>query len=592
MLYAEQMLDAIDECAMPGQPLSLEACLASAGVQQQLDAVRAQWGIQTAGPCATTDVHSDLAYLQTCGAAPSECRFTPTTPVLDRPGESNDLLDCLACHIAEDLGNVGRILFADQSSTGRCHDALGQGGISVIRALLQQLDSCLAPPDAISIAACFEPDLAAWRAQAECACAGVDPFATIGYPNLCSGVEPTTPGWCADHALPCTFMSTSELSAAGFDNDLLDCLNCQIEEAALSVARQLHGANLCCIGSTCDTVLTRSACRRANGTPVHYWVDVLSSNEPIPAVHGLELGPDGSLYVGDHSGWIKKVDPDGTVSVIGATTGFVTGVAVDGAGNIYYTERCEHQVLKMTPSGQVSVLAGTGLPGHSGDGGPATAAEITAPDGITLDAAGNVYFTESGLLNIYCGGLPIASERVRVVDTSGTINTIAGSTAGTTGAGGPATEARLTIPYSLRRSYDGSLLIGENGPMRVLRIDAGGILSHVAGRVQAPVAAHSGYGGPALAARFYHTCGLASDPDGNVIVGAMEDNRLALVDRLGSVIGIAGTGEGSTPSSGLPRPALLAAGFCCEDVSVNADGLIYCSDLLRYQILVLWREPF
>lgn len=593
MLYAEQMLQAVESCAAPGEPASIQSCLASQPVQDQLEAVRTQWAAAAAERCASVNVHSELGYLATCGAAPSGCTFP--SAVLDAPGESNDLLDCLACRIAEDLGETGRLLFADQPASGSCHSTLGQGGIGLLRTLLEQVDDCLAQPGATSIAACFQPDEVAWRAQAVSECAGVDPFTAIGYPNLCSGVEPVFPGRCATHGFPCTFRSASDLSTPGVDDDLLDCLSCRLEEAVLGVARQLHGANLCCIGGACDVVLSRFACRQANGTPVHYQVDTLWSSERVYSVHGFDVRPDGTLYLGDHSGVMKKVSPTGEVSVIGSAPGFITGVAVDDAGNIYYTLRCAHQVMKMSPSGQVTVFAGTGVAGHWGDGGPATGAQIVAPDGITLDAAGNVYFTESGFLDIACGGGIPAAEHLRMVDTAGNIQTVAGGAYGTAGIGGPASEAQLALPYSLWRAFDGTLLLGENGAMRVLRIDAGGILAHVAGRrVRDFVGAHSGYGGPALQARFYHTCGLGGDADGNVVVGAMEDNRIALVDRLGSVIGIAGTGERSSSEdpSGDGGPAVLARGLCCEEVEASADSRVFCSDLWTNRIRVLTREAF
>jgi hypothetical protein len=461
-----------------------------------------------------------------------------------------------------------------------------------VRATLEQLHECVSRPGATSVAACFTPNLAEWRAQAEISCSGVDAFGSLGYPRLCSGKEPISPSVCAEHALPCTFSSTSSLSVAGGDNDLIDCLTCQAEEAALGVARDLYGANLCCIGGMCKSILTRFVCREAGGTPVRYHVDSLRLTAPISAPHGIQVGPDGFLYLIDTS--IKKVNRDtGRVTVL-ANPGWGTGVAIDSAGNVYFTQRCDHRVSKMTPWGAVSVVAGTGVAGHSGDEGPATAAQIAAPDGITLDAAGNVYFTESGLLATFCGAPRRGSERVRMVDTSGVIHTVAGGDGyGIRGEGGPAVGAALSLPYSLRFAVDGSLLVGEDGAMRVLRI-AGGIINRIAGRAQGLFAAHSGYGGPALGARFYHTCGLTEDLDGNVIVGAMEDNRLALVDRLGSVTGIAGTGEGGIREqvNGDDGPAALAQGFCCEDISVAADGRIYCSDIGINRIRVLTREPF
>jgi DNA-binding beta-propeller fold protein YncE len=261
------------------------------------------------------------------------------------------------------------------------------------------------------------------------------------------------------------------------------------------------------------------------------------------------------------------------------------------------TNRCQHRVTKFSPAGVPTVIAGTGVAGSTGDGGPGTAAQIVAPDGVAVDPAGNVYFTESGLLGFVCGTL-LASERLRMVDTAGNIHTlVGGGVGGYGGEGGPGTLAQLLGTYGLHRAFDGSLLIGEVGGQRVLRLDGAGNVTRVAGEPIGPLGHHAGYGGPAARARFYQNCGAASDPDGNVFIAPMEDNRIALVDTLGSVIAIAGTGEGAVGTTvGNPAgdggPGMLAVVGLPEDVAVAPDGRVYFSDLLTGRIRVLTREPF
>jgi hypothetical protein len=585
--YAQAVLHAIDDCAATGQGESVNACFASVSARQRLSDLRTQWAAHATATCAATDLRHDLGYPDTCGAAPSAC--TAASVGVD------GVVDCLACRFAEYLRGAAVKLYADRLASDGCRGVLGSG-MQDLAATLQQVHECVNQPEATSVAACFTPNLAVWRARSEAACAGVDAFGTLGYPNLCSGNTPVRPSYCAQHVLPCTFSQTSSLSTPGEDNDLLDCLTCQAEEAVLGVARELYGANLCCVSGACNTILTRFACRAVGGTPVRYRVDSLRLRVPIFWPHWIQVGPDGFLYIADTA--IKRVDRDtGAMTTVSANSGKGYGIAIDPSGTIYFTQRCNHRVYKLTPGGAISVLAGTGVPGHSGDEGPATLAQIEAPDGITLDSAGHVYFNESQTLAVFmCGAAArTRSERVRMVDTWGVIHTVAGGDFyGTAGEGGPTLKARLALPYRLRFAFDGSLLVGEDGAMRVLRI-ANGIINHIAGRVQSPLAAaHSGYGGPALRARFHNTCGLTGDLDGNVIVGPDQDSRVALVDRLGSVIGIAGTGEAvpSGQASGDGGPASLARGFCCEDLSVAADGRIYCSDLSTNSIRVLTREPF
>src|SRR5262249_45514159 len=147
------------------------------------------------------------------------------------------------------------------------------------------------------------------------------------------------------------------------------------------------------------------------------------------------------------------------VRAVGALAGFAAGVAGDRAGSVWAALRVRDQIVRYAPDGTSSPFAGTGTPGHSGDGGPATAAETIGPDGVAVDASGNVYFTESALVGtFFAGGLLGAGEYVRAVDAAGTIRTIAGNGAyGTAGIDGPALDAQLAAPYSVAVLGDGSL---------------------------------------------------------------------------------------------------------------------------------------
>ena len=592
--YASAVLDQISGCTAPGGQTSLAACMSGTPVRQALDAVRTQWTATVGTECTGVNLRSHLGYPEVCGATPSSCTFPSTA--LDVPGASNDVLDCLACRIREQLQVSATSLYADRDATEQCRDALGNGAIGALRTTLQQVASCVQQPGLQSVAACFTPSMSAWRSQAQTSCAGVDPYVTLGYSHFCSGIGAVSPNSYPPHALPCSF-NTMTLNGAGSDNDLLDCLTCQTGEGVLGVARDLFGANLCCLGGICNKILTRFACREAAGTPARYRIDSVPGFS-VTNAHGIEVGPDGSLYVTDDTtSDILKRTPAGTVSVVGNAPYFPTGVAADAAGNVYVTNRCQHTVTKFSPTGVRTVIAGTGAAGSTGDGGPAAAAQIVAPDGVAVDPAGNVYFTESGLLGFVCGQL-LSSERVRMIDTAGNIHTIVGgNVGGYAGEGGPGALAQLLLPYGLHRAFDGSLLIGEAGGQRVLRLDGAGNITRVAGEPLGPVGNHAGYGGPAPKARFYENCGAAGDPDGNVVIAPMEDNRIALVDSLGSVIAIAGTGEGASgPTVGNPAgdggQGALAVVGTPEDVAVAPDGRVYFSDLLTGRIRVLTREPF
>jgi sugar lactone lactonase YvrE len=597
--YAMRVLAGIARCARGG---SLDGCLDSPGVARALARSRARWAKQAVPACAGVDLKSDLGYFETCGAPPSPCTFASAE--LDAPGDGNDLLDCLACRMKDALGSAGGALFAGQPVTTACHRAIGARGFKILRSLVGDLHDCAQRPGSASLAACMADvergpmaaRLSEWRALVDRKCTGVDPFMEPGYPTLCSGTEPAEIASCPSRAEPCTFGATRNVDAPGEDNDLLDCLGCRIEEASLAMGRDLIGANLCCASDGCRTVRTRSACHDTGGSPAYYRLDALAAGETCGA-HGLTVGGDGTVYLATSCGEVRTVSPTGMVGTLADTFPyyFGTGVALDHGGNAYVTFRCDHVVLRVTPSGATSVFAGSGAAGHSGDGGPATSADIIAPDGVAVDAADNVYITESGLLALGgCFEVITGPEHVRAIDAGGIIHTVAGlGSYGAAGAGGPALLAQLGVPYGIGFMPDGSYLVGEAGEQRVVRIDTAGTLTHVVGRPQGIIASYSGDGGPATRARFYEACGVAGDAEGRLFVADMVNNRVRLVDSLGSVITIAGTGLSTFFGvAGDPGPGVLEPAGCPEDVALGPDGRVYFSDIAASRVGVLTLTHF
>lgn len=599
------VLQAAARCSRSSAPTPFDACV-DFGAATAIPRLRAKWGAQVAAACATTAVPHELGYLGTCAAAPSACTFP--TPVLDAPGDQNDVLDCLACRMTESIRNTAATLVADRPAVNHCHTALGGGGLRLLRLTVKAIGDCVRSGQGQSIAACLglpavstklDAVRTRWRARAQAVCAGVDPFTAVGYPNLCAGISPVPiPGDCAPSAPPCVFPSTHALDAAGDDDDLLDCLTCQANEGALALSRTVQGANLCCTPSGgCRSVLTRDACGAAGGTPVQYRVDSVGPSD-LNSPHGVAVRADGTLYVADFGNYrVVTVSPMGDVGVLAANLpAKPAGIGVDAAGTAYVGLRCAHQVVRIDAGGNVGVVAGTGVPGSSGDGGPATAAETVAPNHVALDSAGNVFFTQSGYLGMLCGAaLEPGAERVRVVRPDGTIDTVAGTgTLGGLGEGGPALAAQLAIPTEISTAPGGGLLIGEEGLHRILRVDAAGTLRRVAGRPSLFFGSFSGDGGAALDARLFEPIGVVQDGDGNVTAGILELNRVVLVDALGSLVTIAGTGEKSLTASpsGDGGPALQAQLGCPADVAMGPDGRIYVADLWANRIRVLTRQPF
>src|SRR5437773_2649081 len=239
---------------------------------------------------------------------------------------------------------------------------------------------------------------------------------------------------------------------------------------------------------------------------------------------GVALDPAGNLYIADTADHrIRKVTPGGTISTYAGSgsCGFSgdggpataaqlsvpVGVALDPAGNLYIADHDNGRIRKVTSGGTISTYAGSGSRGLSGDGGPATAAQLSSPHGVALDTAGNLYIADS--------------NRIRKVTPGGTISTYAGTGTGPfSGDGGPATAAQLSSPAGVALDLTGNLYIADDGNYRIRKVTPGGTISTYAGGGSSNF---SGDGGPATAAQLNVPVGVALDPAGNLYI-ADKDN--------------------------------------------------------------------
>ncbi len=252
-----------------------------------------------------------------------------------------------------------------------------------------------------------------------------------------------------------------------------------------------------------------------------------STADGIPATaasigfHGngvITEDPTGNiLFVDNHR--IRKVDlSTGIISTIagGLTWGFSgdggpataallnspVGLAYDASGNLYVGDEDNYRIRKISTSGIISTFAGTGIPGFSGDGGPASAAQFQSPDGLCFDATGNLYVADR------------YNQRIRKISTSGVISTIAGgSTSGFSGDGGPATAARFNEPSSLNVDSHGNLYIGDFHNERVRKINLSGTISTVAGG-----GGSTTDGVPATSAELSDVWAICVDNDNNIYI--------------------------------------------------------------------------
>jgi sugar lactone lactonase YvrE len=255
-------------------------------------------------------------------------------------------------------------------------------------------------------------------------------------------------------------------------------------------------------------------------------------------------------------------------------------VAVDASGNLFIADSGNALIRKVSAGGIITTVAGTESQVFSGDGGPATSAALNGPRGVAVDAFGNIFIGDSG------------SSRVRKVSSSGIITTIAGNgTPGLSGDGGPAASASLSYPIGVAADTSGNLFIADNGNSRIRKVSSGGIIMTVAGSGQPGVyfdnAGFAGDGGPATAASVSMPYGVAVDTSGNLFIADTDNNRIRMVSANGVISTVAGSGavidvqnpENNSGELGLGGgdggPATSATLDQPQGVAVDASGNIF-----------------
>ena len=192
-------------------------------------------------------------------------------------------------------------------------------------------------------------------------------------------------------------------------------------------------------------------------------------NNPL----GVAVDTKANVYIADNGNdVIRVVNKAGTISIFAQSTTFgsLASLATDSANNVYAADQGACVIWKVTPQAVITAIAGEiNNCGYGGDGGPATSALLNAPYGVALDSAGNLYIGDTG------------NNRVRMVNTSGTISTVAGNgTCGYTGNGGSATAAEICTPLGVQVDSSGNLYIAD-WRNAVFREVSGGIITTFAG---------------------------------------------------------------------------------------------------------------
>ena len=302
--------------------------------------------------------------------------------------------------------------------------------------------------------------------------------------------------------------------------------------------------------------------------------------------HGVALDGSGNLYIADTNNHrIRKVYQRAYQRVITTVAGTGTagysgdggaataarlnspsGVAVDGAGNLYIADRFNHRIRKVDSSGNISTVAGTGTAGFGGDGGSATdtAAQLNQPQDVALDGAGNLYIADR------------FNHRIRKVDTSGNISTVAGSARGFSGDGAAATSAALRSPWDVAVDGSGNLYIADRGNQRIRKVDSAGVITTVAGT---GTRSFGGDGSAAVAAQLNGPQGVALDGAGNLYIADTGNNRIRKVARAQSADDwVIETVAGGVIFSGDGAAATAARLSKPNDVAVDGAGNLYIAD--------------
>jgi uncharacterized protein (TIGR03437 family) len=297
----------------------------------------------------------------------------------------------------------------------------------------------------------------------------------------------------------------------------------------------------------------------------------------------LDIDGAGNLYLTDSDNHtIRKVTPQGVISTIAGKAGqsgfsgdggpatsallnFPIGVAVDGSGNIYICDNGNLRIRKLTAAtGVITTIAGNGILGFGGDGGPGTSAQLNTPQNVAVDKDGNVYISDFG------------NNRIRKVNASdGVITTVAGiGTAGFSGDGGPATQAQLNSPNNVSVDKDGNLIICDPGNNRIRKVAAAtGVISTIAGRGQG----FGGDGGPATDALLNVPVGAVVDQADNLYFSDRGNQRVRKVAAgTGLITTIAGSG--ATGFNGDGFAAVASALNFPTGLAIDGSGNLYIGD--------------
>jgi uncharacterized protein (TIGR03437 family) len=304
-----------------------------------------------------------------------------------------------------------------------------------------------------------------------------------------------------------------------------------------------------------------------------------ASAAQLNSAAGAGFDTQGNLYIADTNNHrVRRIEPDGTITTIAGngTAGFAVdfgsptaallnsprGVVADSTG-IFVADTANHRVRKIQPGGNIFTYAGNGNASYFGDGGRATAAGVNQPEGMALDAAGNLYIAD------------VLDNAVRKVTTAGVITTIAGTgLTGFGGDGGPAVRALLNGPRAVAVDAAGNVYIADSGNNRIRRVDTNGAIQTIAGNGATDFFPEDSAG---TTSSLSDPRGVAVDGAGNVYISDTGHNRVRKLFPGGAISTIAGF-DGACCYAGDGGLAALARLNQPAGLTLDAAGNLYVAD--------------
>jgi hypothetical protein len=339
--------------------------------------------------------------------------------------------------------------------------------------------------------------------------------------------------------------------------------------APLSYQWQFNGTNL-------PNLITTVA---GNGTFAYSGDGGAATNASMNTPYGTAVDATGNLFIADaYNNRVRKVAVNGVITTIagngvqgysgdgGAATNASLNrpfrVAVDTSGNVFLTDSGNARVRKVDINGIITTVAGNGSHGYSGDGGAATNAKLSTPCDVAVGTSSNLFFSDYG------------NNTVRKVAANGIITTVAGNgTKSYSGDGGPATNASLNSPNGMTVDNSGHVFIADFFNNRIREVGTDGIIRTIAGN---GTQGYSGDGGPATNASLNQISGVAVDDSGNLFLAQSGNDVVREVNAGGIITTVAG--DGTTGYSGDGGPATNANLHYPTHVTLQGSSCMFIVD--------------